>query len=171
MCTLHSCCSAHTHYHIHIYIYIYSIYSVNFFMILSGLWVQAINSYPAVWALELHVAYCRCQLCRKKFTTEHHLRKHHQEKHQDVEMEHSSQKDAVFKYTSLVMTFGLLRSLHNRAIQLGNGEDIMLLYRYGRLLHTVAVYEFMFLRSFFFLNDVQIVTRPKNHKRRTHHKL
>ena len=65
-------------------------------------------------------------------------------------MEQSGQKDAVFNYTSLVMTFGLLRSLHNRAIQLGNGEDIMLLYRYGRLLHTVAVYEFMFLRSFFF---------------------
>jgi len=50
--------------------------------------------------------------------------------HPDLDMTDDEQGDAVFNHTCLVIVYGLLRSLHNRSIQLGNGEQIMLFYRY-----------------------------------------
>lgn len=72
----------------------------------------------------------RCAHCQKKYSTKKNLLRHHQLCHRDVEVSDSSgSKDAVYNYTSIFITLGLFRALHNQAIQSGNGEHIMLLYK------------------------------------------
>ena len=86
--------------------------------------------YGTLYMRSIECCHCRCTVCKKKYTTQKNLQKHHQRKHRDVEFtDGSEQKDAVFNYTSLVITLGLIRNLHNRAIQLGNGEDVISLYK------------------------------------------
>lgn len=70
----------------------------------------------------------RCRHCQKKYSTQKNLLKHHQLCHQDVAISNVSD-DAVYNYTSMFITLGLFRAVHNQAIQMGNGETVLLLYK------------------------------------------
>ena len=65
--------------------------------------------------------------------------KHHREKHSHIVggSDSTTQSDAVFSYSVLIITLGLIRAIHNRAIQTGNGENIILLYKY---VHNLCVH-------------------------------
>lgn len=65
--------------------------------------------------------------------------KHHREKHSHIVggSDSTKQSDAVFSYSVLIITLGLIRAIHNRAIQTGNGENIILLYKY---VHNLCVH-------------------------------
>ena len=60
------------------------------------------------------------------------LRKHHQTEHPNNPLAADSQHgDAVYNYTVMIITLGLLRLVHNQAIQWGNGEQIIRYCKYN----------------------------------------
>lgn len=70
----------------------------------------------------------RCTHCSRKYSSRKNLQKHHIKEHPDQPMV-VEEKDSVFTYSCAVITIGLIRAIHNRAIQLGNGDIVILLYK------------------------------------------
>lgn len=57
--------------------------------------------------------------------------KHHQQAHPHMPVtSNGGHSDGIYNHTCMIILLGLMRALHNRAIQLGNGVDLMSLYKY-----------------------------------------
>lgn len=80
-----------------------------------------------------------CPYCNRKHSNSKNLRKHHLQDHLDQPqaLHHS---DRVFDYSCALMTLGLIRSIHNRAIQLGDGQTVILLYKLVCVLLVCGLY-------------------------------
>ena len=92
------------------------------------------------------ILFCRCCHCSKKFANERNLRKHLVTEHSEKSIS-AETGDAIYHYTSLLITTGLLRAIHNRAIQLGNGMQVILLYKYVTCTyHFICIYSLLFTK-------------------------
>jgi hypothetical protein len=96
------------------------------------------------------VVQLRCRLCNKKYVRPSYLRKHEKEKHGLEPATDSNstnnlatlvdevEKDRVYNYTHQTLVLLLLRMNHNDAINLGDGERVMRLYKFVCLYYKVS---------------------------------
>lgn len=73
--------------------------------------------------------YFSCQHCNRGYTSVNRLLKHHEEAHPDEFAVAPQADDGVANYTSSLITLGLMRQVLKRSIRLGNGGNILLVYR------------------------------------------